>query len=201
MANVNYGKYKTGYDRYSSSKQSQTVQSCYEWIEEILAAVVVVVLIFTFLFRVVTVSGTSMYPNYHHGDRLVVTNTFGQPLEQGDVVVVVNVLDEPIIKRVIATEGQQVDINFDTGTVYIDGQALDETQFGLKNGITVETGAMLERTQFPTTVPEGHIFVLGDNRPVSEDSRYTAVGMVDVRNVLGKAEFRLFPFDRFGTVE
>ena len=201
MANFNYGKYKTGYDRYSSSRQSQGVLSCYEWVEEILAAVVVVVLVFTFLFRVVTVSGTSMYPNYHDGDRLVVTNTFGQPLEQGDVVVVVNVLDEPIIKRVIATEGQEVDIDFNTGTVYIDGEALDETQFGLENGITIETGAPLERTSFPATVPEGHIFVLGDNRLVSEDSRYTAVGMVDVRNVLGKAEFRLFPFDRFGTVE
>ena len=158
-------------------------------------------LIFTFFLRIVTVSGTSMYPNYHDGDRLIVTNTFGQPLEQGDVVVLVNVLDEPIIKRVIATENQEVDIDFETGTVYVDGQALDESQFGLENGITTATSTMLEKTEFPTTVPEGHIFVLGDNRPVSEDSRYTAVGMVSVENVLGKAEFRLFPFDRFGTVE
>ena len=116
-------------------------------------------------------------------------------------MVLVNVLEEPIIKRVIATEGQQVDINFETGTVYVDGEALDESQFGLENGITVETNAPLEHTSFPATVPEGHIFVLGDNRLVSEDSRYTEVGMVDVRKVLGKAEFRLFPFDRFGTVE
>ncbi len=188
-------------ERNVESTQSKSVQGIYEWMEEIIAAVVVVVLVFTFLLRVVTVSGSSMYPNYHDGDRLIVTNTFGQPLEQGDVVVLVNVLDEPIIKRVIATENQEVDIDFETGTVYVDGQALDESQFGLENGITTATSTMLEKTEFPTTVPEGHIFVLGDNRPVSEDSRYTAVGMVSVENVLGKAEFRLFPFDRFGTVE
>ncbi|HIY27747.1 MAG TPA: signal peptidase I [Firmicutes bacterium] len=195
------GNRNTLYDNYTASKHSQGVVSAYEWVGEILAAVVVVVLIFTFLFRVVTVSGTSMYPNYHDGDRLIVTNTFGQPLEQGDVVVLVNVLEEPIIKRVIATENQTVDIDFPTGTVYVDGEPLDESQFGLPNGITTQTAATLERTQFPATVPEGHIFVLGDNRPVSEDSRYTDVGMVDVRNVLGKAEFRLFPFDRIGLVE
>lgn len=188
-------------ERGTESTQSKGVQGAYEWLEEIIAAVVIVVLIFTFLLRVVTVSGTSMYPNYHDGDRLIVTNTFGQPLEQGDVVVLVNVLEEPIIKRVIATENQVVDIDFETGTVYVDGQAVDESQFGLENGITKETATALEKTQFPAKVPEGHIFVLGDNRPVSEDSRYTAVGMVSVENVLGKAEFRLFPFDRFGAVE
>ncbi len=116
------GNRNTLYDNYTASKHSQGVVSAYEWVGEILAAVVVVVLIFTFLFRVVTVSGTSMYPNYHDGDRLIVTNTFGQPLEQGDVVVLVNVLEEPIIKRVIATENQTVDIDFPTGTVYVDGE-------------------------------------------------------------------------------
>ncbi len=195
-------KYKyTGKRYHIEEKQSPSVISCYEWMAEILAAVIVVVLVFTFVFRIVTVSGTSMYPNYQDGDKLMVTNTFGQPLEQGDVVVLVDVLPEPIIKRVIATEGQEVDIDFETGTVYVDGEALDETQFGIENGITHETATTLERVQFPTTVPEGHIFVLGDNRPVSEDSRYTAVGMVSVENVLGKAAFRFFPFERFGTVE
>lgn len=188
-------------ERNTESKQGRGVRSAYEWLGEIIAAVVIVVLIFTFLLRVVTVSGTSMYPNYHEGDRLVVTNAFGQPLKQGDVVVLVNVLEDPIIKRVIATENQVVDIDFETGTVYVDGQALDESQFGLENGITRETATALEKTEFPATVPEDHIFVLGDNRPVSEDSRYTAVGMVSEENVLGKAEFRLFPFDRFGLVE
>lgn len=186
---------------YIDEKQSRSVINCYEWVAEILAAVIAVVLIFTFVFRIVTVSGTSMYPNYYSGDKLMVTNTFGQPLEQGDVVVLVDVLPEPIIKRVIATEGQEVDIDFETGTVYVDGEALDESQFGIENGITHETDTTLERVQFPTTVPEGHIFVLGDNRPVSEDSRYTAVGMVSEDKVLGKASFRFFPFERFGMVQ
>lgn len=201
MAVTKYTIKRTGKISHNSANQPSTIKSCYEWVGELMAAVIAVVLVFTFLLRVVTVSGPSMYPNYHDGDRLVLSTSYGGALEQGDVVVLVNVLPEPIIKRVIATENQEVDIDFDTGTVYIDGEALDETQFGLPNGITQDTATSLEKTQFPVTVPPGHIFVLGDNRPVSEDSRYVDVGMVDVKNVLGKAEFRLFPFDRFGLVE
>lgn len=168
-----------------------------DWVEELVAAVVLIALVFTFCFRIITVSGTSMVPNYNNGDRLFVINSFSPP-KQGDVVVIVDVLEEPIIKRVIATEGQTVGFDYSAGAVLVDGQAVDETVFGLENGITDLPYTSFELLEFPQAVPAGCIFVLGDNRAVSEDSRYKVVGMVDRRDVLGKAVFRLFPFDRIG---
>lgn len=176
------------------------VKTLYEWLEEIVIALTLVILVFTFLFRVVTVTGESMLPNFVEGQKLIVTN-FGHSVEQGTVVVITNVLNEPIIKRVIATEGQTVDIDYETGVVYVDGEAVDETQFGLENGITTRPYSTLEAMVFPQTVPEGCVFVLGDNRGVSKDSRYTEVGMVDTRHILGEAAFTLYPFDRFGVIE
>ena len=176
------------------------VKTLYEWLEEIVIALTLVILVFTFLLRVVTVTGESMLPNFVEGQKLIVTN-LGHSVEQGTVVVITNVLNEPIIKRVIATEGQTVDIDYETGVVYVDGEAVDETQFGLENGITTRPYSTLEAMVFPQTVPEGCVFVLGDNRSVSKDSRYTEVGMVDTRHILGEAVFTLYPFDRFGVIE
>lgn len=176
------------------------VKTLYEWLEEIVIALTLVILVFTFLFRVVTVTGESMLPNFVEGQKLIVTN-LGHSVEQGTVVVITNVLNEPIIKRVIATEGQTVDIDYETGVVYVDGEAVDETQFGLENGITTRPYSTLEAMVFPQTVPEGCVFVLGDNRSVSKDSRYTEVGMVDTRHILGEAVFTLYPFDCFGVIE
>lgn len=163
-----------------------------EWTEELVIAVVIIAFVFTFLFRVITVTGTSMVPNFNDGDRVLVMNAVN--LQQGDVVVITNVLDEPIIKRIIATEGQLVDFDYERGVVYVDHEAVDESRFGLKNGITKEPYTSFELLTFPQRVPDGCVFVLGDNRAVSEDSRYQKVGMVDKRNVLGKALFHLFPF-------
>ena len=172
-------------------------KNLFDWVEELVFAVVIIALVFTFVCRIITVDGTSMQPNYNHGDRVLVTGTaFG--IEQGDVVVVTNVLEEPIIKRVIATEGQTVDIDRETKTVYVDGEAVDETAFGLSNHITDLPYSSFEVLEFPQTVPEGCVFVLGDNRSVSEDSRYQRVGMIDRRNILGKAVLRLFPLNRIG---
>lgn len=176
------------------------IKTLYEWLEEVVIALTLVILVFTFLFRVVTVTGESMLPNFVEGQKLIVTN-LGHSVEQGTVVVITNVLNEPIIKRVIATEGQTVDIDYETGVVYVDGEAVDETQFGLENGITTRPYSTLEAMVFPQTVPEGCVFVLGDNRSVSKDSRYTEVGMVDTRHILGEAVFTLYPFDRFGVIE
>ncbi len=179
---------------------SKGVRSMYEWLEEIVFALVAVILVFTFLFRVVTVTGKSMLPNFVEGEKVVVTN-LGHDIEQGTVVVVTNVLEEPIIKRVIATEGQTVNIDYDTGTVYIDGEALNETQFGIENGITFHPYDGYEALVFPQTVPKGCVFVLGDNRTVSRDSRYAEIGMIDTRHIMGEAVFKLYPFDRFGFVK
>ncbi len=180
-----------------NNKSEKTCKTVLEWAEELVIAVVFIALVFTFLFRIITVTGTSMVPNYDNGDRVLVTGClFG--VKQGDVVVITNVLDEPIIKRVIATEGQRVDFDYDTKSVLVDGQPVDETEFGLSNGITDLPYTSFELLEFPQVVPPGCVFVLGDNRAVSEDSRYKVVGMVDKRNILGKAVFHLFPFERLG---
>ena len=160
---------------------------------------VAAIFVFTFVFRIITVTGTSMLPNYSEGDRLVIS-MLSRDYKMGDVVVAVNVLDEPIIKRVIATEGQTVWIDYESGTVYVDDQPVDETAFGLENGITRTLYEYLEATPLPATVPEGWGLVLGDNRSVSEDSRYADVGMIDTRNLLGKAVLFVYPFSKFGWI-
>lgn len=175
-------------------KASRTVL---DWAEELVIAVVLIAVVFTFFFRIITVTGTSMVPNYNDGDRVLVAgNTWG--IRQGDVVVIINVLEEPIIKRVVATEGQTVDFDYKAKSVLVNGRPVDETAFGLPNGITELPYTSFELLEFPQTVPEGCVFVLGDNRSVSEDSRYKVVGMIDERDILGKAIFHIFPFQKIG---
>ncbi|HEX3038433.1 MAG TPA: signal peptidase I [Oscillospiraceae bacterium] len=181
--------------------QSSGVLNCFEWVESIVTALIIVVVIFTFLFRIVTVSGSSMEPNLYDSYRLILTNFNYQP-KQGDVVVISHTvgLSEPIIKRVIALPGQTVNIDNATGRVSVDGKILDESAF-IQNGITHVQGTSGNPVlKFPQKVPAGHIFVLGDNRLVSEDSRYTAVGMVDEKTIIGKAELILFPFNHIGKI-
>ncbi len=180
-------------------KPGKIITAILEWAEEVILAIVLIAVVFTFVGRVVTVTGTSMVPSFHEEDRVLVVNDVGR-VKRGDVVVIVNVLQEPIIKRVVATEGETVDFDYESGAVLVNGQAIDETQFGLENGVTGEPFGSFELLEFPQTVPEGCVFVLGDNRAVSEDSRYQDVGMIDERNILGKAVFHLFPFQRLGFV-
>lgn len=180
-----------------NNKNRRFARIALEWAEELVIAIVIIAVACTFLFRIITVTGTSMVPNYNDGDRVMVSG-LSFNIDQGDVVVIVNVLNEPIIKRVIATEGQVVDFDYDTGSVLVDGEVVDETQFGLENGVTDYPYTSFELLEFPQTVKPGCVFVLGDNRSVSEDSRYKVVGMIDKRNILGKAVFNLFPFNKIG---
>lgn len=181
--------------------QSSSVRNCFEWVDSIIAALVIVVVIFTFFFRIITVSGDSMLPNLEDKYRLILSSFMYHP-KQGDIVVITHTagLSKPIIKRVIALPGQKVDINYDKGIVSVDGKALNESAY-IKNGITHRPDTFYPLLKFPQKVPAGHIFVLGDNRPKSEDSRFVAVGMVDEKYVLGKAEFILFPFSHIGKVK
>ena len=180
-----------------TDEPSKFVKGLLEWIEELILAVIFVAVLFTFVLRVITVTGSSMVPNYNEDDRVAVSSvTFS--LNQGDVIVISNVLDDPIIKRVIATEGQTVDFDYERGAVIIDGEILDDSKFGIENGITTTPFNSIETVNFPQTVPKGCVFVLGDNRTVSEDSRYKDVGMIDKRNILGKAVFKIFPFSEMG---
>lgn len=183
-------------NREKKSGFGPLVQNCYEWIEALISAIIILVVIFTFFFRVVNVSGPSMLPTLQSNDRVLISMLLHKP-QAGDVVVITRTqgLTQPIIKRIIATEGQTVDIDFEQGIVYVDGEALDESTY-LENGTTTQSSDYT----YPLTVPEGHVFVLGDNRPVSNDSRSKDVGMVDERYIMGKAEWIVFPFQRFGRI-
>lgn len=165
-----------------------------------------VLLIFSLLFRVVVVSGPSMNNTLIHGDwLLLLSNIFYSEPEQGDIIVASkDSFDDgtPIIKRVIATQGQEVDIDFVLGIVYVDGTALNEPY-------TLTPTNLNEGIAFPLTVDEGCIFVMGDNRNISKDSRSTEIGQIDKREVLGKAVLLFFPgkdkndsreFDRIGVL-
>lgn len=174
-------------------KKKKFAEVLYEWVGEVIIAVAIVAVFFSFFFRVVTVFGGSMEPNFYGNDKLIVSS-FLSKVDNGDVVVAVDVLDSPIIKRVIAKGGQTVDIDNETGTVYVDGKALDESAY-IKNGITFSNGA--DKISFPITVKEGHYFLLGDNRTISQDSRFISVGEVSEDKILGEVKARIFPFSKF----
>ncbi len=163
----------------------------YDWMQCIVVALVACILIFTFVGRIIGVDGGSMLPTLEDGDRIIITNLYSD-LEYGDIVVLTKreFSREPIVKRVIATEGQTVDINFYTGEVWVDDVLLDEPY------INEPTVRQLD-VSFPVTIPEGCIFVMGDNRNKSTDSRASTIGFVDTRCVLGKAVNIIWPVSRF----
>ena len=171
-------------------KKQTEGRGAYEWVQALVCSVLTVVLIFTFAVRIVRVSGESMRETLQDQDMLVVLNNWlCGGYEQGDIVILQRddfYGGEPIVKRVIATGGQTVDIDFETGAVYVDGTLLEEDYI---NELTfVEEG-----TEFPLTVPEGSIFVMGDNRNHSSDSRDASLGTVDTRYVIGRAVILAFP--------
>lgn len=157
----------------------------FEVFQAIISALVVITILFTFAFRVVNVDGTSMKPTLQDNDKVVVSSV-GYEAQRGDIVVISSTdgLKEPIIKRVVAVGGDTVDINFTTGVVTVNGSEEDYTD---------ELTSQQFDIAFPITVPEGTVFVLGDNRSNSLDSRSTRVGCVDERLVVGKVLFRFFP--------
>ena len=166
----------------------------YEWVQALVCSVLAVVLLFTFVIRLIGVDGHSMVPTLQDGDRLLVLNSMlDDDYRYGDIVVLRKdtFLKDPIVKRVIATEWQTVDIDFSTGSVYVDDALLKENYIN-------ELTFLEEGTEFPLTVPENSIFVMGDNRNHSSDSRDSRLGTVDNRYVIGKAVFLAFPgFDQY----
>jgi len=173
------------------SKRDRWFKEIYDWTESAVMAVIVVVLLFTFVGRTSVVSGKSMVPTFASGDMLLVSR-LGFDSEPGDIVVATKPYshNEPIIKRIIATGGQTVDINFEEGTVYVNGEALDEDYTNTPTNRYYDM-------KFPLTVPEGYVFLLGDNRNGSYDSRAEEIGLVDERYIMGKVYFRIMPFSQF----
>ena len=171
-------------------KQTAKGRDLYEWVQSLVGSVLVVVAIFTFVIRMMGVDGHSMLNTLQHGDRLLVVNSMlYHDYKYGDIVILRKdgvFDDDPIVKRVIAVDGQTVDIDFAEGIVYVDGEALEEDYIR-------EPTYTAEGTEFPLTVPEGSIFVMGDNRNGSSDSRDYRLGTVDTRYVIGKAAFLIFP--------
>lgn len=168
----------------------------YIWLQAFVLISVAVVLCFIYLGRVVTVSGSSMEPTLRNGDMLLLRSGAGG-VEQGDVVVLTreDFLDEPIVKRVIATEGQTVVIDYTANSVTVDGERLKEPYV-----VEVMAQPYFSGPVETVTVPEGEIFVMGDNRNHSSDSRHPDLGTVDLRCVLGEARAVLLPLGRMKTI-
>ena len=181
-----------------------------EIFEVVIISVFTVLMVFAFIARPVTVDGMSMYPTLNNEDKLIM-RTIAYTPEQGDIVIIDNhtsytyrkgteeivegkSLEKRLIKRVIAVGGQTVDINFDTGKVTVDGEELKEEY--IADLTHFNPGAF----DYPVKIPEGYVFVMGDNRNNSSDSRDSHVGFVKEEDIMGEAVFRFYPFDSFGLV-
>ncbi len=168
------------------SVREQVVQT----LHDIAVCLAVICILFLLIFRIVIVSGTSMNHTLLDGDYLLlVSSLFYREPQQGDIIVASKQSFEdgkPIVKRVIATEGQTVDIDFDNSIVYVDGVALEEDYVWSP---TVNSGGV----SFPLTVSDGCVFVMGDNRSNSRDSRFLEIGLIDTRQIIGKAIFLFLP--------
>lgn len=168
-------------------KKNGVVSFIFDIVSIFTTALVIIAFLFAFVARFVGVDGNSMYPTLNDGDWLIVS-AINTEIKNGDIVISTqpNAFNEPLVKRVIATGGQTVDINFSTGAVYVDGVELDEPYIA-------EPTRTSEGMTFPLLVPEGQLFLMGDNRNDSTDSRSPMVGCIDERYVLGVAQFRLMP--------
>ena len=174
--------------------ENERTVAVYEWVEAAIFALVCVVLVFTFLFRIVGVDGESMQTTLMDHDRLILTRLNYTP-ERGDIVVINRYTQEPLVKRVIAKGNDTLDIDAQTGEVLLNGKVLDEPYLD-----------DFQRTdpmefQGPITIPEGYVFVMGDNRNDSKDSRYWTNTFVTKDEILGKAIFRYWPISEFKILE
>ena len=180
----------------AAAKELAQRRDTYDWIQCLISALIVCVLVFVFIFRVIDAKGTSMVPTLNNQDKMLVSGLFYKP-KAGDIVVFKKDEYDPekaLVKRIIATEGQKINIDFDKGIVYVDEVPIEEDYI---NDITTTKLDFIG----PKTVPEGCVFVMGDNRNMSTDSRKAEIGMVDSRLIIGKVYCILFPLKSFGMVK
>lgn len=197
-------------EKLKNRKKRSALQAVYDYLEVFCYALATMMVLFLFVFRLVTVDGDSMRTTLTNGDKLIISNLFYTP-ETGDIVVINpenhGDADEPIIKRVIATEGQTVRIDYENWEVFVDGQKLDEPY--IRDMMAVEKqrwgkdtpmdGTNVPKYKNEFTVGDNKVFVMGDNRNNSKDSRSREYGEMGVNRILGKVIFRLTP--NFGTVD
>lgn len=174
------------------NEKESRLKELYEWVQAIAVAVVLALIINQFVFAMVQVSGSSMVPTLHDKERLVITKLFYQPKAKDIVVIKSYALGKHIIKRVIAVPGDTVDIHPDTGDVLVNGEVLDEPY------IQEKLRSAGHALSYPFEVPEGYVFVMGDNRNNSQDSR--SLGLIAYEDVVGRAALRVTPFSSFGTL-
>lgn len=167
----------------------------YEWLDSLMYAVIIILIVFTFFARLVGVNGNSMVPTLKSGDWLTV-KPINSTIERGDIVVITqpNSIGKPLVKRVIAKGGDEIDIDFFDHKVKVNGVVIDEPYIA-------EPTELMGNMIYPIKVPEGKVFVMGDNRNDSMDSRDKHIGLIDEEYILGVANFRLFPFNSFGGLE
>ena len=178
------------------SPEVKSRREAYDWIQSLISALLICVLVFVFVMRIMDVHGTSMFPTLHNGDKVLVSDLFYEPA-RGDIVVFKKDSyddNKALVKRVIAVAGDVVNIDFERGIVYVNGEAAEEDY------IDVLTTTKIDFIG-PQTVPENCLFVMGDNRNASTDSRDKRIGMVDKRLVIGKVLLVVYPFNSFGSVE
>jgi signal peptidase I len=202
-----------GYFNPGDEQKTRAAEKLFDLIEIASGAFLFVILLFTFVVRIVTVHGPSMEDTLYERDMLLISHLLGSP-GQGDIVVV-QVPDDmyktPIIKRVIATEGQLIDFDFPARTVIIyenqeaydrgDGVTLAEPYVKFQDAHSAMIRDGISPDSLPVTVGPGKVFVMGDNRNRSSDSRSASIGQVDVRNdIVGRVLLRLFPLNKFGIV-
>lgn len=195
------GKYEAVRKEFPSGNTAEEIsfsQNVMMYLHDMVYLILIVMCILIFFLRIVVVAGSSMNDTLVDGDYLLLlSNTLYRNPEQGDIVVASKDSfrsGEPIIKRIIALEGQTVDIDFETGNVYVDGELLSEPYLGSPTKTP-------EGVSFPLTVDEGCLFVMGDNRMGSTDSRSPSIGQIDKREILGRAIFLIIPGNEEGDID
>lgn len=179
---------------FVEQQQREKNTTVLEWFDALVFSLTLVLLILLFIVRTVNVDGESMVPTLQDSDQLIARSILYQP-QRGDIVVIdgYTSFGEPLVKRVIGVGGDTIDIDFEKGEVFVNNELLEEPYIS-----DLTTRAFDVR--FPVTVPQGHVFLMGDNRPYSKDSRHSDIGFIDERDILGKVIFRILPIGQFGAV-